>query len=152
MPDPIAFTSVSPRLKLPLLHPGQSQKELFVNEAHALVDALVHAAVEGESDTPPATPAEGECWLVGESPTDAWTDHPGELASYQAGSWIFAGVREGMRVRDLATGQDIRYSGGWQRPAAPAEPSGGTTADAEARAAIVGLIDGLVAAGILAQP
>ena len=85
MSDPITFASASPRLGLPLLFAGQSQKEIFVNEAHALVDALLHAAVEGESDAPPSAPEEGECWLVGDAPSGAWTDRAGTLASYQAG-------------------------------------------------------------------
>jgi len=51
----------------------------------------------------------------------------------------------------LATGQDVRYRDGWQRPATPVEPAGGTTVDAEARAAIVDLIEVLIASGILAQ-
>lgn len=152
MPDPIVFTSASPRLGLPLIFPGQSQKEFFMNEAHALVDALLHPAIEGESDAPPVAPEEGESWLVGGAPSGAWEDHAGELASYQAGSWIFAAARDGMAVLDRDTGQVIRFNGGWQRPAAPSEPDGGTTVDVEARAAIVGLIDGLVAAGILVEP
>src|SRR5690348_3365096 len=135
MSDPITFASASPRHGLPLLFSGQSQKEFFVNEAHALVDALLHAAVEGEDDAPPSTPAEGECWLVGESPSGAWAGHAGALASYQAGGWIFAAPRDGLRVLDRASGQEIRYRDGWQRPATPPEPVGGTTVDAEARAA-----------------
>ena len=69
MSDPITFASASPRLGLPLLFAGQSQKEFFVNEAHALVDALLHAAVEGEADAPPSAAEEGECWLVGDAPS-----------------------------------------------------------------------------------
>jgi len=151
MSDPITFASASPRLGLPLLFAGQSQKEFFVNEAHALVDALLHAAVEGEADAPPSAAEEGECWLVGDAPSGAWTDRAGTLASYQAGGWIFASPRDGMSVLDRATGQGIRYRDGWQRPARPAEPTGGATVDTEARAAVIELIEVLIASGILAQ-
>ena len=151
MSDPITFTATSPRFAIPLLFAGQSQKEFFVNEAHALVDALLHSAIEGEGDTPPSTPEEGECWLIGEAPSGAWVDHAADLASYQAGGWIFAAPRDGMRVLDCATGQEIFYRGGWQRPATPSEPTGGATIDAEARAAIAELIEVLIASGVLAQ-
>lgn len=147
MSDPIAFTSASPRYGLPLLFAGQAQKEFFVNEAHALADTLLHPAVEGTSDTPPATPAAGECWLVGDTPTGAWADHAGHLAAWQAGTWIFAVPRDGMRLLDRSSGQDIRFLAGWQRPASPVAPIGGATVDAEARAAIADLVVALVAGG-----
>jgi hypothetical protein len=130
---------------------GQSQKELFVNEAHARIDTLLHAAVEGTGNLPPVSPEDGECWLVGEAPADAWADHAGSIAAYQAGGWVFATPRDGLRVLDKTSGQDIRFVGGWQRPDKPVEPSGGTTVDAEARTAIAGLLEALIAAGILAQ-
>jgi hypothetical protein len=84
MPDPISFTSTSPRHELPFLFAGQSQKELTVNEAHARIDALLHPAIEGIADDPPGSPDEGECWLVDAVPTGDWADHEGELACYQA--------------------------------------------------------------------
>jgi hypothetical protein len=151
MSDPITFTSASPRYGLPLLFAGQSQKEFFVNEAHALTDALLHPAIEGEANAPPAAPVEGECWLVGAAPTGQWAGQAGRLASHQAGTWVYATPRDGLRLLDRSTGQEIRYRSGWQRPNAPAAPTGGTTVDAQARAAIAGLIAALVASGILPE-
>jgi hypothetical protein len=152
MPDPIAFTSASPRHGLPSLFAGQSQKEFFVNEAHAVIDALLHPAIEGQRNDPPAAPAEGETWLIGTAPTGIWADHAGKLASYQSGGWIYAAPRAGMRVLDLSSGQDIRYVDGWVRPEAPVVPSGGATVDVEGRAALAALMAALVAGGYLVEP
>jgi len=152
MSDPITFTSASPRYALPLLFEGQSQKALFVNEAHALTDLLLHPALEGETNDPPATPVEGETWLIGDTPTGVWADHAGQLASFQAGAWIYVTPRDGLRALDKSTGQDIRFVSSWQRPVSPAAPAGGTTVDAEARTAITDLVAALAAGGFFAAP
>lgn len=151
MPDPISFTSACPRFALPLLFAGQSQKEFYVNEAHARVDALLHPAVESEASTPPPSPAAGECWLVGSSPTGAWAGHADALACFAAGAWTFVQPRDGMRVFDSSTGQFLLYRGGWIAPAAPTIPAGGATVDTEARTVIAGLIAALAEAGILPE-
>lgn len=152
MTDPITFDGSSPRFGLPMLFAGQAQKEFYVNEAHALIDALLHPAIEGTLNTPPAQPHEGQSWLVGASPAGAWAGHGGALASWQGGNWLFTRPVEGMRVFNRASRQDVRYFAGWNEPDAPAAPSGGTTIDVEARVAIVQLISALCAAGIFPAP
>lgn len=149
MPDPL-FASRSPRLGLPLLFAAQAQKELFVNESLARLDGLVHCLVEDIAQTPPAAPADGECWLIGTTPSGDWAGRADHLAMAQAGQWLFQPPLPGMRVFNRAAGHDLRYRDGWSAAARPAAATGGATVDAEARATLAALIDSLVAAGILA--
>lgn len=148
MSDPLLFDTASPRFGLPLLFAGQAQKEAFVNEAHALADALLHCAIEGQATSPPATPVEGECWLVTGPASGVWLGQEGKLACRQAGNWLYVAPLDGMRVLNRFTGQEIRHRGGWLSPGAPAEPSGGAVVDSEARSAIVQLVAALRQAGV----
>ncbi len=140
----------TPRLELPLLFAGQSQRETFVNETFARLDALVHCAVEGQAATPPAVPADGQCWLVGSGPTGAWSGQAGTIACYQQGQWLFQKPRDGLRLLNKTTSQQMLFLGAWRAASRPALPTGGPTIDAEARAAIAAIIDSLSAAGIIA--
>lgn len=149
MSEPLVFVSHSSRYSLPLLFAGQAQKEFTVNEALCRADSLLHPAVEGEENAPPAEPVEGQCWLIGAAPTGAWAGKAGQLACFQVGSWLYTAPRDGMQILDRATEQRISFMGTWKRPNAPSAPTGGTTVDAEARTAINDLIAGLVEAGIL---
>jgi len=152
MSDPILFDSATPRFGLPLLFAGQAQKEMFVNEAHALADALLHCAVEGEAAAPPPAPVDGTSWLVGASASGDWAGQDGKIACRQAGNWLFVTPRDGLRITDRSTGQERRYLGIWRGAATPVEPSGGSIVDAEARGAILGLVEALREAGILPDP
>lgn len=148
MSEPL-FPLRSPRLNLPLLFAGQAQKELFVNESLARLDGLAHCAVEAESNAPPPNPAEGEAHLVGPSPTGPWIGRSGQIALFQSGQWLFQSPLDGMRIFNRAMGHDLRFRGTWLAPTRPAPPSGGSTVDAEARAALAALIESLAAGGIL---
>jgi hypothetical protein len=128
---------------------GQTQKEFIVNEAHALLDTLLHPTIEGEAAAPPTPPADGECWLVGVNAAGDWIGHDGEIACRQPGGWVFVSPRDGMRVFDKASGQAVLYADGWRRIALPPAPSGGATVDAEARTAITEIVLALQQAGIL---
>ncbi len=151
MPEPL-FEDRTPRLNLPLLFAGQSQKEFFVNEALARLDALVHCAVEAELPSPPPAPLDGQCWLVGPSATGTWLGQTGAIACFEQGQWLFQPPRDGLRLFNRATGQQAHYHGVWHVPTKPGLPTGGAVVDTEARAAVCAIIDSLVTAGILAQP
>lgn len=149
MPDPITFDSVSPRFNLPFLWAGQAQKEVFVNEALARLDALLHCAIESESASPPASPGDGQAWLVATSPTGEWAGKAGQIAYCENGAWRYAVPCDGMRVLNRSTGQELRFFVTWQKPVAPAEPSGGSVVDVQARSAILSLVTALRATGVL---
>tara|TARA_B100001179_G_scaffold189903_1_gene146474 strand:- start:401 stop:853 length:453 start_codon:yes stop_codon:yes gene_type:complete len=140
MSTPLVFTARSPRLALPYLFAAQSQKEATVNEGLALIDALISPAVEEIAASPPASPSEGQCWIIGANPQGSWEGRGDDIAVFTAGTWLFVTPRAGMSVFDKAAAVTRRWDGGWMAPDAPASPTGGTVIDVEARAAIDTLI------------
>ena len=140
------------RLGLPLLAAGQAQKEIWHNEALALIDLAVQAEVMAVGlDEPPAAPVPGACWIVGANPTGAWRGQAWALAGWTEGGWRFVIPREGMAAWHRGTQALVRYAEGQWRAAAVVPPAtGGTTVDAEARATLAGLIIALRGVGVIA--
>ncbi|MCU0728618.1 MAG: DUF2793 domain-containing protein [Sphingopyxis sp.] len=146
-------TVTTPRHALPLLAAGQAQKEVTHNEALRLVDALIAPVVVAIAvDMPPANPAIGQCWAVGEAPTGLWTGQARRLAIASDGGWRFAAMPLGATVKIAATGELATLRGtGWARAPLLAPPSGGTTVDTECRAALSNLINAIADAGLIRQ-
>lgn len=150
MPIPTITSARTPAHGLPYLYPGQAQKEPFVNEALARLDALVHPLVLGELAAPPNTPTSGDCYIVAGPATGVWTSHEGALATWAETQWLFAEPREGMRVHDAASGGLLVFTvaQGWRGASVPALPTGGATQDTEARAVLSEVVTKLHALGI----
>jgi hypothetical protein len=94
------------KLKLPYILAAQSQKHVTHNEALRVLDALVQLAVlDKDVSTPPGSPAEGDCYVVGATPTGAWAGHASQVAAFQDGAWAFHVPSEGWLawVRDEDT-------------------------------------------------
>lgn len=152
MTDAISFSTTSPRLGLPLLYAGQAQKEAFVNEANARLDASVHCAIEGSAATPPAAPVEGSSWLVAAPASGDWAGQEGNIAARQSGNWLFLLPFDGLRVFNRATQQFAHYAGGWKMASTVPLPQNGTVIDTEARSTLANLVAALQTAGILPPP
>lgn len=150
MTDPLSFPDATPRFHLPLLFVGQAQKEPFVNEALTRLDILLHGRVQGQASVPPASPAAGECWLVGTEPAGAWEGEAGSIAGWAGTHWMFAAPLPGMQVWDDSRQAFLTFSSSWTGAQAPSVPAGGTVIDSEARAAIASLVNQLRQAGFLA--
>jgi hypothetical protein len=164
------MTDTSARFALPLIVPGQAQKETFHNEALTLVDIALHACVEeGPRADPPGDPEPGRIWIVGHDGSGAWAGRDNALASWTAGGWRFVPPVPGMLVWNIDAGFWIHWTGSaWSDGSLPAaaltiggeqvvgprlpdvpSPSGGTTIDAESRAAVDALIATLKSHGLI---
>lgn len=158
------------RFAIPLLAPGQQQKELFHNEAIQRIELLLCPAVEGPPiANPPASPAVGSCYLVASGATGTWAGQDGALAGFTDGGWRFVAPVEGMRVLDRTSGQFIiRTNGAWesgiarvaevriggqtvlrQRQTAIAEPAGGTVVDDQCRTAVAAILAAMRSHGLI---
>jgi hypothetical protein len=114
---------------------------------------LVAPAVEEPPlATPPMSPELGSCYLVAGSPNGAWAGNAQCLAAFTSGGWRFVAPVDGMEVYVRSTGTRAAYhSGAWELSGGPiASPSGGTTVDAEARAAIEEILSALRQHGLIA--
>lgn len=162
----------TPRWGLPLLFAGQAQKEVFHNEALALIDALLHGqAQSARLSTPPGAPEVGQCWIVAAGASGGWAGRAGAIAIWTEGGWRFITPRAGLRM-EVADGEDALFYDGAQWRAgiirgdgvymndervvgpqgtAIAGPSGGGVIDAEARSTITAILDALRDHGLIAS-
>ena len=160
----------SVRLKIPYIDAAQVEKSVTHNEALALLDVVVGAAVDGFLvNTPPASPAVGTCYVIGDAPTAAWVGHALALAGYTEGGWRFIAAMDGLNAVDKASGETVVFRDGtWERghvraanlsvggvqvvgarQAGVSDPAGGSTVDVEARAAIASILAGLRSHGLI---
>ena len=82
----------------------------------------------------------------------AWAGHDGDIAVRIGNDWHFVTPRAGMALFDQSAAQTLVFRSQWEQADAPAAPAGGIIVDVQARAAIAGLIQSLVALGILGLP
>lgn len=162
----------TPRWSLPLLFAGQAQKEIFHNEALWRIDMLVGGAVESaDMAMAPANPVIGACWIVGAGADGEWEGHVDAIACWTEGGWRFVPPRVGLSVLVSDRGHSMTFDGmAWADDALRADglyvdggrvvgpqqaainaPGGGSTVDAEARAAVSAILGVLRSHGLIAN-
>jgi len=159
----------TPRLGLPLLQPGQAQKEMYHNEALARLDLAVQPAViAADANIPPESPEPGDAWILGTAPSGAWAGHARAVAGWTDAGWRFLAPVEGMTAWVLESAGFALFSdGGWRvgeahgrlivegeqlvgpRADSIEDPDGGMTVDIEARAAILAILVALREHGLV---
>ena len=160
------------RLALPLLVPGQAQKEVLHNEALQVLDTVAVAAVEeAPRNDPPQAPQPGAVYLIGAEPVAEWSGYADHLAAYSIAGWRFIAPLVGLRALVKSTSTYAEYgSAGWEmgtvrasrvvvgndqvigaRAAAIDDPTGGTIVDAEARSAVSQVLSALRQHGLISE-
>ncbi len=101
----------TPRLAMPYLVASQAQKEVTHNDALNDMDFLAQSSVIDRTlNAPPASPANGDMYIVGTSPTGAWTGHAGHLAAWYSG-WKFKTPSAGWTVWAKNDSRLVYYTG-----------------------------------------
>lgn len=130
----------TPNLGLVELTNSQGQY-LNANETFAILDALVGKVVKDKDlNTPPGSPADGDVYIVGPSPTGLWASQANKITfwSADAAEWVFITPREGWKFEPVDEDITYRYSGSawvewsagggdWDALATPAISSGTLT-------------------------
>jgi Protein of unknown function (DUF2793) len=78
----------SAKLRIPYLAAAQAQKHVTHNEAMTLLDTLVQLSVlDKDLTAPPASPSEGDTYIVAAGATGGWIGWDGRIARYIDGTW-----------------------------------------------------------------
>ena len=158
----------TPRLALPLIAAGQTQKDVTHNDAILALDRLVALAVASRSvAAPPATPAPGSCYIVPPAGVAAWGHPAGTLLHWLGTAWLAQAPRDGQVALIGDEAAMLVHDGSWQahwpvtglrvagrsvlgaNPADVALPGGGSVVDIEARATLAALVAALRQQGIV---
>jgi hypothetical protein len=161
---------VTDRFALPLIQPGQAQKEAFHNEAILGLELRLQIVVQaGPSDAPPVDPTPGMAWIVGAAPAEPWAGQAHAIAGWTAAGWRFAAPVPGMLAWLAAAQHWLLWDGtAWQDGTLPVSritvggvqvvgeqqppittPTGGGTVDANARNALASILGALRAHGLI---
>lgn len=83
-------------LGLPCIEGSQAQKHVTHNDALRILDTLVQLAVlDRDITAPPASPAEGQRWIVKSGATGLWAGHDNAIAAWQDGDWQYSAPQAG---------------------------------------------------------
>jgi len=116
----------TPRLALPVIEAAQAQKHVTHNDALVLLDCLTQLAVESRVLTaPPASPADGACYIPAAAATGAWSGFDNQLALYSGGGWQRLAPVSGLKAWVKAERLTLTYEDGVWRDGVALTAHGG---------------------------
>lgn len=106
------MTTETPRAGLPFIAAAQAQKHVTHNEALAELDALLGARfLDRDLTAPPASPADGDAYLVHATATGAWAGQEGKIAFCLDADWRFYDPFAGLVALVIDESKFIAFDG-----------------------------------------
>ena len=116
--------SETENLGLPLLAESQNDKHVTVNTSLTRLDSLFMLSVRSRViDTPPASPAEGDRYIVAAGAIDEWNQQSPNLAMYVNGEWDFVVPLTGWRCWVEDEQIEVVYDNGAWSPLIVTQPA-----------------------------
>ncbi len=145
--------SNTPNLKLPYLDQNQNQKTVTHNAALRMLDALVQLQVQSSAlSAPPASPGDGQCWIVASGGSGAWQGKDLNIAAWQDGAWMFYPPTIGTLAYNDAAGAPIVWTGSAWAPIASGGSGGAVSSVAGRTGAVTLGVADVAGAAPLASP
>src|SRR3546814_19658529 len=96
---------------VPLRARGHARNEITQSKGLAQLDIITQSAVQAVGvDVPPASPAPGECWIIGPSPEGSWSGMAQHLAGWTENGWRYVQPFIGLGVWTVDEGMLDRKS------------------------------------------
>lgn len=93
------MSETTAHLALPFIMAAQAQKHVTHNEALRLLDGIVQLSVKDRDlTTPPASPADGDRYIVASGATGVWAGWDLNIALWVDGAWLRLPPRAGWRA------------------------------------------------------
>lgn len=103
--------STTTNLGITFVEQSQAQKEVTINQAFSVLDAVAgRLVVDKDLATPPGSPATSALYIVAASPTGAWAGKATYLAYFDQ-VWRFIAPQAGMRFYVQDEALDYRFNG-----------------------------------------
>lgn len=103
----------TPKLKLPYMVEGQSNKEVFYNTVLNALDAVIFLSVRNLYNAPPQTIINGEKFLIGYTPSGIFVGHSRHIAQYIDSEWVFYIPQNGWVVYNETDDTFYKYKSGY---------------------------------------
>lgn len=101
-------------LLMPLMAGAQSQKYITFNEAMQYLDVLTQGrALDKDLTAPPGSPADGDVYIIGSSPTGAWATKDWNITAWLDGVWRFFPPKNGWMMYVVDENRWYYFNSGW---------------------------------------
>lgn len=123
---------------------GENNWNTLMDGNLTLIDRFgIHLSFKSFFNTPPGSPAAGDCYVVGSAPTGAWVGRSGQVAVFDDGAWRYGVPRLGWRGYCEADKQGYVFDTVWVAQSAQVKDTPLTNSNVTATASAASLIGGL---------